>query len=623
MGPESSVSPPPADSGSGGVWDTVGSQVGAAVSGWLGEVVTGALGPVTGAAALVVGVPDQAVIERLHQLWSVSAGIANSLAVLFVLAGGVLVMSHGSVQTRYTIKEVAPRVVVGFLAANLSWVLLSTGFELSRALTLAVAVDGINPAQALTQAVVNTVTGGPVFMMLLGLVLTILMVVFVITMLVVLALLVVLIVAAPLALICHMLPGLDPIARAWWKAVLAALAVPAIQTLILAATTRVALFSPAGAGTGLPGPSSLLTMLAVIALVYLMIKVPSWLLRPATTGPGRGRRSFLGSLLKTVIAVKALGALGLTTTAGGGVGTARGGVGGLLGAVTGGAGRRGRWLGRALATSSTRGTRRGAPAAGPAHGAGAPMPGLATLARSRAARRPRRVAALGPVTFLAPPPASPSRYRPVHATAAPSPAVFTEASTAGSTTAVPGPTPVMPRFRAVASSTSASVGTPTRAAAGVLFSHPESSAATPTTAGSPKVPAAPGAAARPVGRGAVAVFLTPTPGPHRPAPGSGGRGYHVPAHPVVFSSPTPDPVGRGTYRPAPLHPVFPHPPAPTPPPPSTGASLPRRRGAAFGTSAGPAARTARPTTTATTAASKTTATRAGKAAGKGSGKGRR
>ena len=45
--------------------------------------------------------------------------------MLLVLIGGIIVMSHETLQTSYSAKEIAPRIVLGFLAANLSMVLMS------------------------------------------------------------------------------------------------------------------------------------------------------------------------------------------------------------------------------------------------------------------------------------------------------------------------------------------------------------------------------------------------------------------------------------------------------------------------------------------------------------------
>ncbi|MEU5874256.1 type IV secretion system protein [Glycomyces sp. NPDC047369] len=48
---------------------------------------------------------------------------------LVVVVGGVLVMSHETLQTRYTIREIAPRLVVGLLLAGLSMTIVQQAME--------------------------------------------------------------------------------------------------------------------------------------------------------------------------------------------------------------------------------------------------------------------------------------------------------------------------------------------------------------------------------------------------------------------------------------------------------------------------------------------------------------
>ncbi|WP_182873259.1 hypothetical protein [Microbispora sp. H10670] len=49
--------------------------------------------------------------------------IANGSFILFATVGGILAMSYETVQTRYSIKEILPRLVVAFLCANASFLL--------------------------------------------------------------------------------------------------------------------------------------------------------------------------------------------------------------------------------------------------------------------------------------------------------------------------------------------------------------------------------------------------------------------------------------------------------------------------------------------------------------------
>ena len=68
--------------------------------------------------------------------------------MLLVCAGGVLLMTNETLQARYTIKDVAPRLVVGLVASNTSLVLVGVGIDLANALSRALLGPGVDPAQA-------------------------------------------------------------------------------------------------------------------------------------------------------------------------------------------------------------------------------------------------------------------------------------------------------------------------------------------------------------------------------------------------------------------------------------------------------------------------------------------
>src|SRR5580693_4339503 len=78
-------------------------------------------------------------IPAVHSMWATSLAIADSAYVLLVLIGGVIVMGHETLQTSYSAKEIAPRLVTGFLAANLSLVLISRATTIANALSAALA----------------------------------------------------------------------------------------------------------------------------------------------------------------------------------------------------------------------------------------------------------------------------------------------------------------------------------------------------------------------------------------------------------------------------------------------------------------------------------------------------
>ena len=117
--------------------------------------------------------------------------------------GGVIVMGHETLQTSYSAKDIAPRLVTGFLAANLSLVLISRATTIANALSAALAGDGVTPATA-ASALLGTLTaplpGGGIFLVLLALAGAVLALVLAVVYVLRLMALVLLTAAAPLAL---------------------------------------------------------------------------------------------------------------------------------------------------------------------------------------------------------------------------------------------------------------------------------------------------------------------------------------------------------------------------------------------------------------------------------------
>jgi hypothetical protein len=132
-----------------GLLDVAG-RIRAAVNSWLRDLVASAIDPAVDLAARsVLATPNLAAPGgRVRELWGMSVGLANAGYVLLVCAGGVLLMTNETLQARYTVKDVAPRLVVGLVASNTSLVLVGVGIELANALSRALLGPGVDPAQA-------------------------------------------------------------------------------------------------------------------------------------------------------------------------------------------------------------------------------------------------------------------------------------------------------------------------------------------------------------------------------------------------------------------------------------------------------------------------------------------
>jgi hypothetical protein len=283
-----SPSPAPAAGSSSCGFLDVSCEIGNAITSWFAALASDALRPLlTLVGETLLSSPQAGAIPAVHAMWATSLAIADSAYVLLVIIGALIVMSHETLQTSYSAKDIAPRLVTGFLAANLSLVLISQATTIANALSAALSGSGVTPSTA-ASAVLGTLTaplsGGGVFLALLALAGAVLALVLVVVYVLRLMALVLLTAAAPLALACYALPQTAWAARWWWRALTACLAIQVAQALVLTAAVRV--FSSAGWLPLHGGSGSVLPVLTAICLLYIMMRIPWWISRPALSGFG-------------------------------------------------------------------------------------------------------------------------------------------------------------------------------------------------------------------------------------------------------------------------------------------------------------------------------------------------
>ncbi|WP_243769939.1 hypothetical protein [Amycolatopsis acidicola] len=206
------------------------------------DLVNAALSPILellGHTALSTPTLDQ--LPGIGELWNTSWEIVLAAYGMLILVAGIIVMAHETVQNRYSIKEIGPRIPIGFLASALSLFFAEKFIRLANALSAAVLGDGVEPPSlgSTLQGAVQGAVSGSFFMVLLALVLVIagigLLIVYVVRVVVTLLL----IITGPLFLMCHCLPHTDGIARWWWKALGATLAIQVAQSVVLILFARV------------------------------------------------------------------------------------------------------------------------------------------------------------------------------------------------------------------------------------------------------------------------------------------------------------------------------------------------------------------------------------------------
>jgi len=305
------------DTGSGqdkpGFFDVTG-RVKAAIDGWMADLVTSALNPTLRLLGrTLLSTPDLTGDQRIQQLWTGSQIAANSVFVLFIVAGGVLIMAGESLhseQTRYTLKEVGPRLLVAFVAANVSLQLIAPMIEFANAFTTAVVGNGLDPAaagQRLTEILVGAIVSGPMFLRVMGIVTAVLAVIVVLSYILRVTVTILLIVSAPLFLMCHALAVTNPAARFWWRALAGCLAIQLGQGITLLTAMRL-FFTPTGSSIfGLPDSASLINVLVATCMLWILARIPFWVSKAVFS---RGRSSVVG-IVRSVILVRGLRAVGI------------------------------------------------------------------------------------------------------------------------------------------------------------------------------------------------------------------------------------------------------------------------------------------------------------------------
>ncbi|WP_329555263.1 hypothetical protein [Streptomyces sp. NBC_00696] len=308
---------PPAQvpsSGTGGVSGWIANGISSAITGFFKSVIKFALNPLLDLISdTLLTTPNPTSLPRVGELWTNSWQIALACYSLLVAIAGIVVMGHESVQTRYSIREVAPRIPLGFFAAALSLFFAGKAVDLANALSHAAMSGGVDQdtaGPALRDFVLNSFSAydGNLFGVLMWFVVVGVLVALLLTFVVRVAMTMMLVVGAPLALVCHALPQTDPIARWWWKAFGGVLAVQVAQSLALITAVRVFL-TPGGFGpNGLFGVnnSGLVNVLITLALMYIVFKIPFWVLGSLRFGHGR---SFVGSVVRAYVMYRTFGLL--------------------------------------------------------------------------------------------------------------------------------------------------------------------------------------------------------------------------------------------------------------------------------------------------------------------------
>ena len=269
------------------------------------DSLTALIGAITRA---LLRTPDVTALPQVQALTGRSIWVVDTVFVMVFLTAGVLTMvAGGGEQTRYTVKDLLPRCVVGFVTAHFSQLIAGRMIELANALTGALT-DTAGTNDGALQAIKNDLTaaqdeaGGLLFLVCLAII-VFLLAATACSMIVRFAVAIVLTAAAPLALACHALPMTDPVARLWWRAYTGMLAVPLVQAFVLFAGQWM-LLDPRAMLPLLGMPVELggiLNLFVVMVMLWTTVRVPGLMRRYVTTGNGGGGGNVLGGMVRVVV----------------------------------------------------------------------------------------------------------------------------------------------------------------------------------------------------------------------------------------------------------------------------------------------------------------------------------
>ncbi len=279
------------------------------ILGWLTSALTSSFDAMfTLIAHTLLQTPDPTTLPQVTAMTGRSAWVVDTVFVLAFLAAGVITMSTGGAELpRYTVKELLPRLVIGFIAAHFAPLLVTRAIDLANALVTALYGsdrDISDQAAAIRQHIIRAGQDESttfLFMIILAVV-AVLVATTAFGLIVRLSLLLVLTAVCPLALACHALPATDGLARLWWRSFAGCLAIPVLQAFTLQA--GVAMFldqSNLLPMIGIPiggDQAELVNLLVVVVILWTTVRIPGLVRKHVTRG---GQHNVAGAFIRLVL----------------------------------------------------------------------------------------------------------------------------------------------------------------------------------------------------------------------------------------------------------------------------------------------------------------------------------
>ncbi len=219
-------------------------------------------------------------------------------------------MTHGTFQIRYEVKDLVPRLVVGFVASNFGVELCQQLIEVANALTAAMVGETASGPQVIefVKARIVSAMNDPaaaVLAVMIGLIIVVLFYLLLVGWFGRIAALIVLAGIAPVALACYALPYTQPAAHLWWRSLLGCLSIPVVQAIFFSTGVDL-LLNPdhnvpillLGVGAGPTSSTDVFNLFIAACLLWVTVRIPTLVGRYVTR---TGQMSTAGVVLRAVI----------------------------------------------------------------------------------------------------------------------------------------------------------------------------------------------------------------------------------------------------------------------------------------------------------------------------------
>lgn len=277
---------------------------------WLAERVTDLLGGLLSflTSSMFLS-PDVTVLPQVKTITDRSALVVSASFILAIIAVGIATMVGGSVQTRQGVKELVPRLIVGFILSGFAIPLTSALVDIANALTVSMTganaptTQTVNFTKAHIAAAMKDQSAA-LMMVIIGLLIVVLMFMLGGSWLARVGVLVILVGVAPIALACYATPWTQGAAEMWWRSLLGCLVTPTLQAVAFSIGINL-LIDPTSnmpIMLGLPG-SDTVNLLMVIIVLWTTIKIPGMVRRYVTR---KGSSPNIGGILLRAVFIQSI-----------------------------------------------------------------------------------------------------------------------------------------------------------------------------------------------------------------------------------------------------------------------------------------------------------------------------